>query len=66
MAEGSTRRGPVAKHGARGKVNLREREREGGGMWGERGGEMWEGSEMWGERGGEMWEGSEMWGERGW
>ena len=28
MAEGSTRSGPVAKHGARGKVNLRERERE--------------------------------------
>ena len=47
MAEGSTRRGPVAKHGARGKVNLRERDRLGGGMKRERSGSWGEG-----ERGG--------------
>ena len=27
MAEGGTRRGPVSKHGAKGKVDLRERDR---------------------------------------
>ena len=34
MAEGGTRCGPVAKHGARGKVDLRKRDRYGGGMKG--------------------------------
>ena len=47
MAEGSTRRGPVAKHGARGKVNLRERDRLGGGMKRERSGSWGKGGEEW-------------------
>lgn len=78
MAEGSTRRGPVAKHGARGKVNLRERDRLGGGMKRERSGSWGEGERggtwrevLHGERDiarGEGGEGGEEWcmGREGW
>ena len=47
MAEGGTRCGPVAKHGARGKVDLRKRDRYGGGMKGS--GMVKLGGQVWGE-----------------